>query len=173
MFQKMRSSTFLTLCVSLLGLGCQAQEPAVENKAYDVLLRGLLPTEAPFIGVQRARDRDSLLYLDARAYEEYRVSHVPGAQWIGYESFDRSRVSDLDRSQPVLIYCSVGYRSGKIAAQLQKMGFSEVYNLYGGLFEWANQGYPLVNPQQQPTDTVHGYSRTWGVWVKKGEVVYE
>lgn len=165
---------FLLGLLGLLSLpGCQGQDRLVKSRAYDLMLKGLLPKEAPFLGVAAAQEADSVLFLDSRSREEYEVSHLPGARWIGYESFDSTRVEDLDRSQPVVVYCSVGYRSGEVAAQLQQMGFSQVHNLYGGLFEWSNRGYPLVNPQSQPTDSVHGYSPTWGVWVKEGTVVYE
>lgn len=157
---------------SLLLLACGKSDRMVENSAYDTLLRRLVPQEAPVMSVAKAAKREDLTYLDARARAEYEVSHLPQARWIGYEAFDSSRVVELDREQPLLIYCSVGYRSGKIAERLQNMGFQKVYNLYGGIFEWVNQGHPVQNLQQQPTDSVHGYSRTWGIWVKEAKVVY-
>lgn len=159
----------------LLGLlvACGHGDRMVESRAYNTLLQGLLPDEAPVIGVEAARQRSDWQYLDARQRTEYEVSHLPGAQWIGYETFDSSRVADLDRRQPVLVYCSVGYRSGKIAERLQAMGFDSVYNLYGGLFEWANRDLPLENDHGQPTDSIHGYNRKWGIWVKEGTVVYD
>jgi rhodanese-related sulfurtransferase len=163
------------LCASLsswLLIACGGGDRMVESRAYDALLRQLVPKSAPVLGVKAAARRDDLQYLDARAREEYEVSHLPQARWVGYDTFDSSQVATLDPQQPLLVYCSVGYRSGKIAETLQQMGFQEVYNLYGGLFEWANQGLPLYDAQEQPTDSVHGYSRSWGIWVKKGEVVY-
>lgn len=152
---------------------CQGQDRMVKSKAFDLMLKGLLPKEAPFVSVKAAQKADSVLFLDARSRAEYEVSHLPGARWVGYESFDSSRVDDLPRDRPLIVYCSVGYRSGEIAQKLQQRGFTQVKNLYGGLFEWSNRGYPLVNPQASPTDSVHGYSPTWGVWVKQGTVVYE
>lgn len=157
---------------SLLLFSCGKSDRMVQSSAYDTLLRRVVPEEAPVMGVAQAAKGDSLLYLDARERKEYEVSHLPQARWVGYETFDSSRVADLDRERPLLVYCSVGYRSGKIAERLQQMGFTEVYNLYGGLFEWVNQGHPLENPQAQPTDSVHGYSRSWGMWLQVGKVVY-
>jgi hypothetical protein len=71
----------------------------------------------------------------------------------------------------VVVYCSVGYRSEKIAARLREMGFLEVYNLYGGLFEWVNRGNPVYR-NEQATRAVHGYSWTWGIWLRRGKKVY-
>ena len=48
-----------------------------------------------------------------------------------------------------------------------------VYNLYGGLFEWVNQGKEVVKPNGETTETVHAYSKSWGIWLKKGEKVYQ
>jgi hypothetical protein len=44
--------------------------------------------------------------------------------------------------------------------------------MYGGIFEWVNNGYPIVN-SAGPTQRVHAFDRTWGVWLKKGEKVYK
>lgn len=168
----MRKFTFRLSLGSLLLLACGKSDRMVKSSAYNTLLRGLVPQEAPIMSVAQAAKREDLTYLDARARPEYDVSHLPHARWIGYAEFDSSRVAELPREQPLLVYCSVGYRSGKIAEQLQNMGFQEVYNLYGGLFEWVNQGHAIHNLQQQPTESVHGYSRPWGVWVKERKVVY-
>jgi 3-mercaptopyruvate sulfurtransferase SseA len=67
----------------------------------------------------------------------------------------------------------VGYRSGKIGEKLKKMGFTNVYNLYGGIFEWKNRGYEVHNNQNSVTDSVHAYNRAWSVFLRKGVKVYE
>lgn len=71
----------------------------------------------------------------------------------------------------VIVYCSVGYRSERIGEKLQDAGFINVQNLYGGIFKWVNEGMPVYN-SIGPTKQVHGYSRSWGVWLQKGEKVY-
>ena len=153
----------------LLTAAGMAQE--VKSKAYAVMLNGLLDRQGPELGVTALRQRPELLRLDARSAEEYAVSHLRAARRVGFKDFDPARVLDLPRDTPVVVYCSVGYRSEKIAARLREMGFKEVYNLYGGLFEWVNQGQPVYR-QGQPTRQVHGYSWTWGLWLNRGEKVY-
>jgi rhodanese-related sulfurtransferase len=48
----------------------------------------------------------------------------------------------------------VGYRSEKVTEKLQKAGFTQVSNLYGGIFEWVNQGYPIVNQSGATSDVI-------------------
>ncbi|MDR9442968.1 MAG: rhodanese-like domain-containing protein [Schleiferiaceae bacterium] len=153
----------------LLAEAGMAQE--VKSKAYAVMLNGLLERQDPELGVAELAQRPELRRLDARSAEEYAVSHLQGARRVGFKDFDPARVRDLPRDTPVVVYCSVGYRSEKIAARLRKMGFTEVYNLYGGLFEWVNRGNPVYR-NEQATRAVHGYSWTWGIWLRRGKKVY-
>ena len=53
------------------------------------------------------------------------------------------------------------------------MGFENVRNLYGGIFQWKNQDKPVVDTKGIKTDSVHTYSKAWSKWLKKGIKVYE
>jgi predicted sulfurtransferase len=66
----------------------------------------------------------------------------------------------------------VGYRSEKIAKRCQAAGFKQVYNLYGGIFEWVNQGNTVVNADG-PTEQVHTYDKKWSVWLDRGIRVFD
>jgi len=77
-----------------------------------------------------------------------------------------------DKESEIIVYCSIGYRSEKITEQLVQEGFKNVQNLYGGIFEWKNQGNEVVRPDGKPTEDVHAYSRLWGIWLKEGNRVY-
>ncbi len=154
-------------------IGAVAGYGQVQSGAYRVLLRALLQHSVAEMGVQQAaQNGHRYLFLDARERNEYEVSHLPGAVWVGYEMFQPTQLEDVDKQTPLVIYCSVGYRSEKVAEQLQKAGFQRVWNLYGGIFEWVNQGYPVYNMQEQPTEEVHAYDRKWGIWLKSGKKVY-
>ncbi|MEL6676154.1 MAG: rhodanese-like domain-containing protein [Bacteroidota bacterium] len=149
------------------------QAQRVESAAYDLMLKGLLDNSVPEKTVKEIGDPASFVVLDAREAPEYAVSHLQDAQWVGYDDFSLERVANLPKDKPILVYCSVGYRSEKISEKLLAEGFQEVYNLYGGIFEWMNQEKPLVNSANQPTEKVHAYNQTWGTWLRKGEKVYE
>jgi rhodanese-related sulfurtransferase len=149
---------------------CKAQvpdnRPSIQEQAFDDRLTSLLSFSIPLIGVEELHGRESdFLILDTREQEEFELSHIPGAQYVGYDSFNADALTTVDRDQPIVLYCSVGYRSEKIGEKLQRMGFTKVYNLYGSIFEWANQGYPLITQTGDATRSVHTYNRKWSRWL--------
>ena len=90
-------------------------------------------------------------------------------------NLDGSSIDDLknvDKSKLIIVYCSVGVRSQSFGEMLEKKGFTNVKNIYGGLFYWANMKYPMVDVKENKTDRIHGFNKDWGKWVKKGIVVY-
>jgi rhodanese-related sulfurtransferase len=117
-------------------------------------------------------DLSNVVILDARELPEYNVSHIDGARFIGYDNFDLKAITDIPKDTRVVVYCSVGYRSGRIVEKMQKAGYSNVLNLWGGIFNWVNTGHDVVNVSG-PTNHVHPYSEKWGKWLTAGEKVYE
>lgn len=115
----------------------------------------------------------NILILDTRSKPEFEVSHIPNALWVGFEEFERSKIIHFPKDTAIVVYCSVGYRSALIGQELEKAGFTNVKNLYGGIFEWLNKGLLITNQEGQAVDTVHGFSPFWGIWLEKGTVVYE
>jgi len=149
----------------------QAQE-RIENPLYELFLKGFLSHSVQQVSADSLREvRNEMVLLDTREKREYEVSHIADAIHIGYEEADFNWLENLPRDTSIVVYCSVGYRSEKIGEQLLEMGFIEVLNLYGGIFEWKNQGYPVVDEQGE-TEKIHAYSGVWGVWLNKGEKVY-
>ncbi len=71
------------------------------------------------------------------------------------------------------MYCSLGIRSSTIAIKLKKAGYTNVLNLYGGIFEWKNSGYRVYNRDEKETEKVHTYKQEWSKWLLKGEKKYE
>lgn len=114
---------------------------------------------------------EKVLLLDARPDGEVGVSRLPGAipvdPDIDAEAF-LTRFGDLARGRDVVIYCSVGVRSSKLASRvrstLQKNGALRVANLRGGIFAWHNTGRPLFD-QVGGTELVHPYSSRWTTYL--------
>jgi len=96
--------------------------------------------------------------VDARSAGEFSVSHLRDAANLTTVSEVESLVSP---SRPVVVYCSVGYRSSALAQKLQKAGFANVYNLEGSIFKWANEGHPVFRGTRE-VEEVHAYNATWG-----------
>ena len=150
---------------------CRAQ---VQSGTYRVMLRKLLSHSVPEVKVQDlAQDSSTrILLLDAREPKEFQVSHLNGAIPVGYDHFKLENVPDtIAKDQRIVVYCSVGYRSEKVAEKLLAAGFTNVQNLYGGIFEWVNQGNTVYD-STGTTERVHAFDRTWGVWLRKGKKVY-
>lgn len=159
----------LACCLLLFCLCSFAQ---VKSGAYRLMLKKLLSHSVPEIGIQQAvRDTPHTMFLDAREPKEFAVSHIKGALAVGYDHFDLQMLASIQKTAPIIVYCSVGYRSEKITEQLLTAGFTNVSNLYGGIFEWVNQGFPVVD-EQGPTEKIHAYNHTWGVWLKRGKKVF-
>lgn len=144
----------------------------VQSKAYGEMLDGLLSHKSNEISVEDASKLDGVTFVDAREKNEFAVSHIKDAVWCGYDDFDINRLKNVDGSKKIIVYCSVGYRSEKISLKLKKLGFTNTYNLYGGIFEWKNQGHPVVDLAGNQTEKVHAYNEKWGVWLTEGEKVY-
>jgi rhodanese-related sulfurtransferase len=115
----------------------------------------------------------NLYILDAREKPEFEVSHLNKARWVGYNTFSEESLADIPKDATIVIYCSVGYRSEKVGEQLLNKGYKRVYNLLGGIFEWTNRAYQLVDKTNSSTDKVHPYDAAWGKWLDKGNKVYK
>jgi len=113
-----------------------------------------------------ASDLPSPVLIDARKPEEYAVSHLPGA--LQLSTLAAVQQSAVNSDAAIVVYCSVGYRSARLAQQLQDAGYTHVMNLEGSIFEWHNQGQPLV-VDGEPTQAVHPYNRTWGMLLASPE----
>jgi rhodanese-related sulfurtransferase len=148
-----------------------AQRGSVSSGAYNLLLKTLLTHTVPEVSVADLTLSHGTLLLDAREKPEYQVSHIANAILVGYDKLDLSTLKNVDKHKPIIVYCSVGYRSEKVAEKLISQGFTNVKNLYGGIFEWKNEGKEVIN-DQGITENVHAFSRTWGIWLKKGNKVY-
>ncbi len=168
----------LTLGLVVLGLvlflwGRNLQAPThVSDKAYDLLLSAILSHSVPEISVDRLASEHYQI-LDARSSREFDVSHIPGATWVGYEEFSLDRLAGINKQTPVAIYCSVGYRSERIAEQLHQLGYPHIVNVYGGIFEWVNTEHPVVISDGTETNTIHAYSKFWGIWLNRGQRTYD
>jgi rhodanese-related sulfurtransferase len=84
--------------------------------------------------------------LDVRTPGEFMTGHIQGAQNIDFEggSFE-SQIESLDKNGTYAVYCRSGNRSGQAVKVMQDAGFKNIYNLDGGVIDWANSGLPLVN----------------------------
>ena len=147
---------------------------ALGQHTLDKVIEKLSGEEVPLITVNEVAEHPSYIRLDTREWEEYEVSHLPHAHFVGYEDFDTGVFESLfpDKQATFVLYCSVGIRSGKIGEKLQKLGYTDVRNLSGGIFKWVEEGKEVLDRNEKPTQKVHAYNRLWGMLLNKGEKVY-
>lgn len=148
------------LAVLALALLLAASVALLFGPAFVPLLRPLIARRFPAVAwisaEELAQDR-RLTLVDARSPAEYAVSHIEGARLL------RADLSELPRDAPIVVYCSVGYRSAEAIERLRRQGFSRLRNLEGGIFAWANAGRPLVGADGQTTGVVHAYGAPWNL----------
>lgn len=83
--------------------------------------------------------------LDVRTADETAQGMIPGAIQIDYyDPQFRAKINQLDRNNPVFVYCAVGGRSTGAAQQLTQAGFKTIYNLSGGLQTWQQAGFGVA-----------------------------
>ena len=169
-------SGFLLLLFSSLSCSraaAQTERPLLTNTDLDKKLAGMLKFSVPLISVEALRQhtmKEKIYIFDTRELVEYQVSHIPGAQYLGYNDFKDSHLREVPTDATIVVYCSVGYRSEKIGERILAKGYTQVFNLYGSIFEWAEQGFPLQNAKKQSTTALHTYNRAWGKWIKGKEI---
>jgi rhodanese-related sulfurtransferase len=97
--------------------------------------------------------------LDVRTAAEYEVSHLKNAERV--QPGSAASAIRVPRDQPIVTYCSVGYRSGAFAQTLERAGYTHVLNMEGSIFKWANEGRPVYRDGKQVAK-VHPYNGRWG-----------
>jgi len=88
---------------------------------------------------------EKFILVDVREESEYAKDHLPGAIHLGKGVIERdieARVSDT--GAPIVLYCGGGFRSALAADNLQKMGYTNVISMDGGVRGWREKGYPFT-----------------------------
>jgi rhodanese-related sulfurtransferase len=88
---------------------------------------------------------DKFVLVDVREDSEYEKDHLPGAIHLGKGVIERDIEARIpDTGTPLVLYCGGGFRSALAADNLQKMGYTNVISMDGGVREWRGKGYPFT-----------------------------
>ena len=162
----------ILICLSVLAVVI-VSIAQVQKTSFNRMLKLMLSSSTPTIDVpQAALGASTYIFLDARERKEFDVSHIQNARYVGVSEFNMSSVSDLPKNKAIVVYCSIGKRSEDLTLKLKKAGFTNVRNLYGGIFEWVNQGHKVYDTNNKATTNIHAYSKFWGKWLERGTKVY-
>lgn len=147
-----------------------------QSKQFDRLIRQNLNNTVKTIRVDSIKNTTNFVFLDTREIKEYETSHIQHAICTGYDNFDIVTIEQQiqDKNTPIIVYCSIGIRSEHIGEKLINAGYTNVQNLYGGIFEWKNQNNNVYTSNNtEPTDNVHTFSKEWSKWLTNGIKIYE
>ncbi|MCK5195341.1 MAG: rhodanese-like domain-containing protein [Desulfobulbaceae bacterium] len=103
------------------------------------IFRSISPREA----LTMLQQRDDVIFLDVRTPQERAYASIDGSTLVNFWDLVRGKVV-LPQGKPILLVCAVGGRSFAVGQIFSKKGYSEVYNLEGGIEQWHKDGLPLV-----------------------------
>lgn len=170
----MKRETLWLVVVLCLLMACRSPVQVTQNTATADPLRDIKQTvREKFPHVKQLAtneldawlkqpNREQPLLLDARTAEEFAVSHLHGAR---HGAQLTAALKDYPKDKPIVTYCAVGYRSSALAEKLQQQGFTNVANLEGSIFQWANEGRPIYKGEQIVQE-IHPFDAKWGQLLK-------
>jgi rhodanese-related sulfurtransferase len=89
---------------------------------------------------------EKLVVIDVREESEFAKDHLPGAIHLGKGILERDIEERIgDTGTEIILYCGGGFRSALAADNLQKMGYTNVLSMDGGIRDWRARGYPLTS----------------------------
>ena len=161
----MKSILFLFVFNSFIGFS---------QKTIDEVLKKNNDNSIEYLKPNETLNKKNIVFLDAREKNEFDVSHLEKSIYVGFSKFDTKKFNALkiDKNATVIVYCSLGVRSEKIAKKIKQLGYNTIFNLYGGIFLWKNQGFKVYDSNEKETENVHAFSKTWGVYLEKGNKIY-
>jgi rhodanese-related sulfurtransferase len=89
---------------------------------------------------------DKFHLIDVREESEWAKDHLPSARHLGKGIIERDVEQQLpDSAAEIVLYCGGGFRSALAADNLQKMGYTRVFSMDGGVRGWRERGYPMAS----------------------------
>ncbi len=162
---------FLYLFIILIGITTNAQ------KTLDATLKKYNKNNVSYISVTELRmlqAQENVLILDSRELKEFQVSHIENATNVGFDFFSIEEFSEKypNKNEVIVVYCTLGIRSEVTAHKLIIAGYTNVKNLYGGICEWKNKDFKVLDSTQTETKNIHTFNKEWSKWLHKGKPVY-
>ncbi|WP_370173811.1 rhodanese-like domain-containing protein [Leeuwenhoekiella palythoae] len=161
----MKFHLLLALLLPLFGF-CQKKSIAKLLETYNT-------RSIPYISVQELKmNLEAYTILDTRKRDEFEVSHLPSAIWVGEKPQDAFLDSISNKKKPIVVYCTVGIRSEDFGEKLERKTGKTAYNLYGGIFAWKDAGFKILDTKGKSTQKVHTFSKNWEDYLSTGIAVH-
>lgn len=106
-----------------------------------------LPPKEAYILMQENQD---LVVIDVRTPEEYESGRLEGVINLDYYSYGfLDSLKSLDKNSTYIVYCKRGYRGSVALEMMRALGFKDIYNILGGMTQWAEEGLPMIGEVMQ------------------------
>lgn len=93
--------------------------------------------------LQKQANKHHFRFVDVREDHEWVEGHAPGAEHIGRGILERDVEKHIpDYAEEIVLYCGGGYRSAMAADNIQKMGYTNVFSMAGGMRGWRERNLP-------------------------------
>ncbi|ABE52464.1 rhodanese-like domain-containing protein [Methanococcoides burtonii] len=138
-------SNNITMLVILLVIACIA----LGFIGYDKFAPNQNGTDVSYtdVSVHEAKDifdKGDVFLLDVRTESEFNSGHLEGAVNIEVSQLG-TRLNEAPADKVILVYCRTGVRSVRASKTLVNAGYTDVYNMKGGIMAWMSAGYPYVS----------------------------
>jgi rhodanese-related sulfurtransferase len=111
-------------------------------KLVEEAKRHIRETTVPVVA-ERLQRGDRFHFIDVREDDEWRAGHARGAIHLGKGVIERDIETKIpNKADEIILYCGGGYRSALATEALQKMGYTNVTSMDGGMRGWRAQGLP-------------------------------
>lgn len=128
--------------VTLGMASCQTKNKEISNDRSAISQQIIQNVDA--FAFRKLANSGNGIILDVRTAPEYNQGHIPNAITIDvYQNDFEQRIQQLPKDKEIYVYCTVGARSSQAANILAANGFTKIYNLEGGIMDWANKGLEI------------------------------
>ena len=130
----------LTFAMTFSVSSCEGQSETAATESRAASLKNIQVSDLQ----QMQKEQKDLIIVDVRTPEEWASGTIEGAQKINlFDAEFAEKVQALDKERPIAVICKVGGRSSKAANQMKGMGFTELYNVSGGMDAWKAKSLPV------------------------------
>jgi len=135
----------LALVVIVVRSGGDYGETCISDSEMQFRILEDISTQEALAMIQARTGEPDFVILDVRTQEEYESGYIDGAINLDYysETF-RDDLGELDKGDAYLIYCRTGRRTAESLKIMRELGFIEVHNMLGGITDWKEKGYPVI-----------------------------
>jgi rhodanese-related sulfurtransferase len=134
-----------TLIPQLVKMEINYDEGKDDDKESEIQILNDISVEEANVLIQNNVENNDFIIIDIRTPEEFESGHIEKSIMIDYYSNTyKDDLDKLDKSKTYLIYCRTGRRTGLTLDLMEELGFSEVYNMLGGITQWQAEGYTII-----------------------------